>query len=460
MKTSKQIIFCLGIKMLLFFFFGKNASAQMATEHPKSFQLDDTHYEFPYVIPSEESIKENMERLFNYFYLSTPCRIINEKTGEVITDFKTVDPDAVIDKGIASFNLWDYTLGVAYTAMFVVGRQLNDQRFLDYPIKNFDFIFEHLPYFREKAQKYGVKRDGFHPIINMHALDDCGSIGAALIQAYKIKQAPEYRAMIDTIANFITNKQFRLSDGTLGRQRPQEVSLWSDDFYMCIPFLARMGQLTDDNKYYEDAVRQVIQLSDRLFVWEKKLYDHGWNQCAGEYDPHFYWSRANGWAMMAIVTLLDALPDKYPGRNEVLKIYRTHVQGIAEMQGGNGLWYNLLDRFDTYPETSGTAMFVYSIAKGVNEGWIDHTYASVAQAGWNGLTMYINRDGKIENMCRSTKFSGDICYYYHRPASFEHTHGHGAALLAGSEMIRLLKNPELEVKKQARSYHYRIKDEE
>ena len=71
-----------------------------------------------------------------------------------------------------------------------------------------------------------------------------------------------------------------------------------------------MGKPTGDNKYYDDAVRQVLQLSDRLFVWEKKLYDHGWNQCAGEYDPHYYWGRTNGWAILATATLLDVLREE------------------------------------------------------------------------------------------------------------------------------------------------------
>lgn len=88
--------------------------------------------------------------------------------------------------------------------MFAVGHQLNDQRFLDYPIRNYDFIFEHLPYFRGKARKHGLERDGYHPINGMHTLDDCGSIGVALIQTYEIELSLNYPAMIDTVANFIT----------------------------------------------------------------------------------------------------------------------------------------------------------------------------------------------------------------------------------------------------------------
>ena len=95
--------------------------------------------------------------------------------------------------------------------------------------------------------------------IHLEALDHCGSIGAALVQATKYKKDPAYEAMIDTVAEYITNEQFRMEDGTLARQRPQEVSLWTDDFYMSIPFLARMAVYSGDNAYFDDAVMQVIQ---------------------------------------------------------------------------------------------------------------------------------------------------------------------------------------------------------
>jgi len=420
------------------------------------YQIDDTRYELPYGIPEEREIRNTILKVCNKILSSTAYSVINKRTGQRVTDFTIIDSSIVVDTRMGDFNLWDYSVGVIHTGMFSAGRILKDERFLAYPVKNYNFIFEHLPYFREKDKRYGAKYGGFHRIINMSSLDHCGSIGAALIEAYQYNQDYRYREMIDTVSDYIMHRQFRLSDGTLARQRPQKESLWTDDFYMCIPFLVRMGKLTGDTKYYDEALKQAVQLSSHLFVWEKQLYDHGWNANAGEYDPNIFWGRANGWAMMAMTTLLDVLPQDYPGREKILTIYRAHIKGVSELQSSNGLWFNILDKNDTYPESSCSAMFVYSIAKAVNEGWIDHTYASVALAGWNGLTMYITPEGEIENMCAGTTFSADMVYYYHRPASREALHGYGPVLLAGSETIRLINNPNLRFIKEYRTVHTRL----
>jgi len=432
----------------------KDAGQQMMASG-KVYVIDDTTYELPYRIPGENDIADVLERVCARIEDSTPYRIIQKNTGKEITDFSVPDSNAVVDTRMGSFNLWEYTVGVIHAGMFATGEVLGVQKYLDYPIRNYDFIFDHLPYFREVAARYGVVNGQFHRIINMHALDHCGSIGAALVQACSYKVDPEYLSMIGTVEQYIMKEQFRLEDGTLARQRPQEASVWADDMYMCIPFLARMGTFTGQGFYYEEAVRQVLQISERLFSEEDLLFDHGWNKCAGDFDPRVYWARGNGWAMMAMATLLEELPASFPGREFVLMLFRKHVQGIAEHQGGNGLWHNVLDRTDSYSETSSSAMFIYSIAKGVNSGWIDHTYGSVALAGWNGMLPYIGEDGRIENMCAGTTFSSDLVYYYHRPASHTAMHGYGPVLLAGSEMIRLLKNPDLEVMKQYRTFHFR-----
>ena len=70
------------------------------------------------------------------------------------------------------------------------------------------------------------------------------------------------------------------------------------------------------------------------------------------------------------------------------------MQALAELQSGAGLWHQLLDKSDTYLESSATAMFVYGIAHGINKGWINAaTYGSVAQAGWLGLAEKVTAAG-------------------------------------------------------------------
>jgi rhamnogalacturonyl hydrolase YesR len=98
----------------------------------------------------------------------------------------------------------------------------------------------------------------------MRELEDCGAMDAALIEAYALKKDPRYRETINTIADFISHKQMRMKDGTLTRPRPQPVSLWIDDLYMSMPFLAQMGHFTGERQYFDDAARQVLQFSARL----------------------------------------------------------------------------------------------------------------------------------------------------------------------------------------------------
>jgi rhamnogalacturonyl hydrolase YesR len=150
--------------------------------------------------------------------------------------------------------------------------------------------------------------------------------------------------------------------------------------------------------------------------------------------------------MVATVELLDLLPEDHADRAELIKILQAHAKGAASAQGGKGLWHQVLDRIDSYEETSCTAMFSYSMAKGVNRGWLNpDQYAPVAIAGWNGLATQIGEDGEVNNVCIGTNYADDMVYYYHRPAQ-DDIHGYGPVLLAGAEMIRLLKNDKLDIK--------------
>ncbi len=438
MKRSKPILILLEAALL--FFIAGSVFAQKNGQG--NYVIDsnpDIKYPVAYNIPSTESIKSVLDTEKNYFVAATPYKIINKNTFEEITDFSYPDKNAEVDVRTGEFNTWSYTMGVVHSGMDLVYEITGDKSYLDYAIKNYDFIFDNLPYFKMVDAEFEINKRQYERLQHMTALDHCGSIGAALIKIYKRHKDERYREMIDTVAEYISHKQFRLEDGTLARQRPEARSLWTDDFYMSIPFLAQMGKLTGDNSYYDDAVKQVIQMSDRLFIWDKGLFDHGWN-AHNEDDPKFYWSRANGWAMMAMVELLSVLPENYEGRDQVIKILKANTRGLAEVQDGTGFWHNMLDKESTYLETSGTAMFTFAITRGINNGWIDYTFAPVAIAGWNAIATRVMENGQIEGICVGTTFANDNVYYYNRPTSVHAMHGYGPVLLAGAEMIKFINN--------------------
>ncbi len=407
-----------------------------------------------YTVPSEAEITAVLDRIREHFVRATPYRIIDTATGQPIPDLSRPIRTAGIDTRPGEFNDWTYSMGVVLAGMLLATDVTGDTRFQDYAIRNFDFIFDHLDYFRQQAKAFGPQPHGYRRLLEMRELDDGGAIGAALVEAYARKPDPRYRAGIDLVDEHISHRQLRLEDGTLARPRPQPVSLWVDDFYMSIPFLAQMGKLTGERRYFDDAARQVIGMSARLFDPSRGLYDHSWFANTDP-DPHFYWGRGAGWALMAMAQLLSVMPEDHPDRAAVLDQFRRAVQGVAAVQGSQGFWHQLLDKVDSYLETSATAMFTFAIARGVNRGWLAPTYAPLAQTGWRAVESRVRADGQIEGICVGTTAAYDAVYYYNRPTDPGAMQGYGPTLMAGAEVIVMLRT--FDIQRINNTYHYRAK---
>ena len=84
-------------------------------------------------------------------------------------------------------------------------------------------------------------------------------------------------------------------------------------------------------------------------------------------------------------------------------------------------------------------MFTYAIARAVNKGYIDTSYAAIARHGWEGVTSRVRSDGQIEGVCAGTGVSDDLKFYFQRPTPLNDVHGIGPVLLAGTELLRLHK---------------------
>jgi rhamnogalacturonyl hydrolase YesR len=321
-------------------------------------------------------------------------------------------------------------------AMIDLGDFLKDEKYTNHAIQHVSFSLENVRYF-EKRDNTNYRRQPFRPIINIRELDDCGAMGASVIEVYKRVNNPLFKTYIDRAANHISNLQDRLADGTLVRKAPNPMTLWADDLYMSVPFLARMGTLTGDNKYYEDAINQVLNFSKYLWDAERELYYHCYFDDLKR-NGIAHWGRANGWMMCAQVHLLNQLPADYPRRELIIKNLERQIVGISKYQDGNGLWHQILDRTDSYPESSCSAMFVYSIARAINQGWIDRRYTSIVLSGWQGLkSNMITPEGQMKDVCVGTGVENDLAFYYNRPARTDDTHGTGSLIEAGIETIKL-----------------------
>jgi unsaturated rhamnogalacturonyl hydrolase len=412
-------------------------------------------YPIPYKKPVVAEVTAQLQAIRAFMDRATPTRIVSKRTGQPITDLKKPSADAVFEKSAGDYGIQVYEMGVVHSGLLKAAQVTKDPGFTAMTKRHFAFFAETLPYFRAQEQQFKLERgNSFSRFLDPRSLDDAGSMCAALMRARAAKVGPDLKPMIDTCSDWVAKRQFRLDDGTMARKRPQEVSLWADDMYMSIPALAEMGRLTGERAYFDDAVANVMGMSSRMFNPQLGLYTHGWH--ANHPDaPRFYWARANGWAVLAMSDLLDVLPKDHPGYPKVLAQLRASLKGIAELQSGSGLWHQMIDRNDSYLETSASAIFTYVIAHAVNEGWVSPTtYGSIAQTGWNALSTRITALGQVEGTCVGTTLAGDMVYYYNRPTSVDALHGYGPMLLAGAEIIRLVTNPAFEVQHKVRTYHY------
>jgi hypothetical protein len=245
-------------------------------------------YPIPYQQPTVAEVTASLVRMRDYLNVAAPTRVIDSRTGEEITDFSKPVATATLDRGEMEFSPLQYEMGVVDSAMLRAAAATGDGKFDDYVRKHTEFLARVLPFFRLTAERFGTEKNGLRSVLEPRALDDCGSMCAALIRARRAKVGPDLKPVIDRWSDWIGHKQYRLKDGTLARQRPQAQSLWADDAYMGIPALAEMGRLNGERAWFDDAVKQVELMSAKLFNPSLGLYAHGWNAHHPD-APQFYW---------------------------------------------------------------------------------------------------------------------------------------------------------------------------
>lgn len=396
-------------------------------------------YKTPYGETSLDSIKAVIDRVLNYLEETTPTGVVDKNTKAPITDYNKIDKNSIINQG--TFSITNYMWGVTYSSMLKAAKITGDDRYKKYVENRFQFLAEVAPYFLAVLPENNNEADPqMRQMLRPQALDDAGAMCTAMIKAKMDNIEFNGQSIMDRYLDFIMNKEYRLKDGIFARNRPQKNTIWLDDMFMGVPVIAYMGRLTGETKYYDEAIKQVLLFADRMFIPEKGLYRHGWVEAMNPH-PSFHWGRANGWALLAKVEVLDAIPEGYPGREKVLALLQAHIKGLSALQSSEGLWHQLLDRNDSYLETSASAIYVYCMAKSINEGWIDLlAYGSQTMLGWHGVTTKVNERGEIEGTCVGTGMAFDPAFYYFRPVNIAAGHGYGPVIYAGAEVYRLLQN--------------------
>lgn len=359
-------------------------------------------------------------------------------------EYKYGNWDSVLNSKASEGPWFGYPMGVTLMGMQYANRILRDPAIAEYVRNYIKIATDDYAYSVWQRKTFGQihnKGGNFDRLVRMNMLDDCGAGSAAMLEAIKNDGAfvtTELTEYLNNVAYFISETHWRLEDGSFWRpvspgSRP--LSLWGDDLYMSCPFLIRWSEYKNEPGFLDDAVRQIINFSyylqdDDGVWWHAYLVDD-------DRPAKYKWGRANGWVMLATAEVLSAMPEDHPQREEVLTIFRNHIEGLKSYQSESGLWHQVIDHpeLNWGVETSCSAMFTYAISRAINKGWIDRSNLKVVRKAVNGLNKKVEADGTILGVCQSASIGDGLKYYEDRPTRLNDYHGPGPILMALSEFL-------------------------
>ena len=314
-------------------------------------------------------------------------------------------------------NIW--TRAVYYEGLMALYGLSPDKKFYDYAV------------LWGERHKWGL-REGTN---TRNADNQC--CGQTYIDLYMIDRKPE---RINDIKTSIDNmvKSPKTDDWN-----------WVDALQMAMPVFAKLGVLYKDNAYYEKmfdlynfskmshGTNGLYNPADQLW-WRDKDFVPPYKEPNGE---DCYWSRGNGWALAALVRVLDIMPKNAPHRDEYMKTYLEMVKALVPIQRKDGYWNVSLHDATNYggKELTGTALFAYSMAWGINKRIIPKKiYQPLVIKAWNAMTkecVYPNGFlGYVQGTGKEPKDGQPVTYT--SVPDFE-DYGLGCFLLAGSEVYKL-----------------------
>lgn len=303
---------------------------------------------------------------------------------------------------------------------------------------------------------YFVQEDGS---INGYKLTDYNldriRPGLNMLELYKRTGNEKYKKAVEILISQMEN-QPRVNSGGFWHKKIYPYQMWLDGIYMASPFLARYAKEFNQPKWFDEVTFQIQKIYMETLDTKTGLIYHAWDEsrkqlwCNPEtgQSKHF-WSRATGWYMMAIVDVLDYLPEDHPERHAIIEILNKLSDALLKVQDEKTkLWYQVLDmggREGNYLEASGTAMFIYAFAKAAKKGYIDKKYYDIASEAFDSMVKNMVKSGDnnlpvLTNVCGACGLGGnpyriaDYNYYVSERQIDNDSKGTGAFIMAAIEL--------------------------
>ena len=348
---------------------------------------------------------------------------------------------------------WDYTAGLFTLSLLKLNEQIPNPAYVA---------------FTTNAIGSFISTDGniedYHPAeFQLDAMNP----GKTVIALYQLTKEERYAK-----AAALLEKQFatqpRVPDGGFWHKERYTNQMWLDGLYMGATFHAACTKTFGGSPTnYDDVARQFALVKKHLYDPKTGLYYHGWDamKIQSWANPKTgassnFWGRAVGWYAMALVDTLDYLPANHPARKQLVEQINDVSKGIVKYQDAkSGVWWQVMDKGNTkgnYREATASCMFVYALAKAVNDGELSDRYVPAIVKGYRGaLNEFVktNDSGALSltSCCqvaglgfksmRGGPRDGSFAYYIGEPIVENDMKGIGPFILAGIEVQKLLKLP-------------------
>lgn len=196
--------------------------------------------------------------------------------------------------------------------------------------------------------------------------------------------------------DWLLHKAPRANNGAISHMIPA-VQVWVDAMFMCIPFLARIGE-------QDEAVRQVRAMRELLKDEQTKLFYHVWDDEKQYYASDEFWGVGNGWALMGMAKTVRFLSCDREDRKEIISYIKELLDAMLSFQDASGLFHNHINEPETFLDTNCSQMAAYVIYSGVKEGWLEEKYVPIADKIREIVASKVDELGFVQGVCGSPTF--------------------------------------------------------
>ena len=343
---------------------------------------------------------------------------------------------------------WSYVMGVELEGMLDAYLAYKDERIINYLKEYCDEMID------EKGNVTGYRYEDFN-------LDNIRT-ARFVYRMYQLFPEEKNLKALKTMYKQL-EKQPRTKEGVWWHKAIYANQVWLDGIYMGLPYYTLSAQTLKGKKakkYYDDAVDQITKTDKRTYDAATGLWKHAWDETHTMFwadketglSQHT-WARALGWYVMAMIEVLDALPEDYARRGEVIDLFKRAMAAVVRYQDKeSGVWYDVLDVKDerNYLESTASSMFTYCLLKGARLGYLDESYREAGVKAYEGIIKHfirVDADKTISltNCCSvsglgpdsNPKRDGSFEYYMSESIRDNDAKGVGPFIWSSLEMERL-----------------------